>query len=112
MPADLPAGGTDTVAATLHIPHPRRWGTEAPYLYAMVTEILRGSQVATGVENLLRWNQVPGRRFGQAGEVLLERGARLSVEASRRRRAFPEREGLGAEGTELVGEGAGMAGGQ
>jgi beta-galactosidase len=44
MPADLPAGGTDSVAATLHIPHPRRWGTEAPYLYAMVTEILRGSQ--------------------------------------------------------------------
>jgi len=43
--SELSAGADTTVASRLRIAHPHRWGVERPYLYAMVTEILRGRRV-------------------------------------------------------------------
>ena len=44
--AELPAGGNSTVTTSLRIPNPHRWGIGEPYLYAMVTEVLRGTTLS------------------------------------------------------------------
>jgi beta-galactosidase len=45
MHADLAARGTRAVASTLRIPNPHRWGIEDPYLYAIVSEVIRGGKL-------------------------------------------------------------------
>jgi beta-galactosidase len=44
-PADIPAGGAQTVAATLTVTRPQRWDTEHPYLYTVVSEVMDGKRV-------------------------------------------------------------------
>ncbi|HEV2447724.1 MAG TPA: glycoside hydrolase family 2 TIM barrel-domain containing protein, partial [Candidatus Sulfopaludibacter sp.] len=44
--ADIPAGGTQTVPATLSVSRPHRWDIESPYLYSLVSEVLDSHQKA------------------------------------------------------------------
>jgi beta-galactosidase len=43
--ADIPAGGTQTMATTLTVANPQRWDTEHPYLYTVVSEVMDGKRV-------------------------------------------------------------------
>ncbi len=42
----VPAQGTQTIAATLTVDHPRRWDVDDPQLYTLVTEVLDGKRAA------------------------------------------------------------------
>ena len=43
--ASIPAGGSQTVPASLTVSRPQRWDIDRPYLYTVVTEVMDGSRV-------------------------------------------------------------------
>jgi beta-galactosidase len=43
--AAIHAGGSQTVTATVTVPHPQRWDIDHPYLYTVVSEVLDGKRV-------------------------------------------------------------------
>jgi beta-galactosidase len=43
--ANIPAAGTQTVAATLSVDHPELWDIDRPYMYSLITEVLEGGAV-------------------------------------------------------------------